>query len=227
MKSRIRSKRHTSYAERFACVPTCVLFAGKQMSEQAQNPLYFLTIWYRPANTMREVIASGKGHGLAVAIAAIFGMLQMARPFVAMEAESFGPFALVGAVGGVFALYFVSMLARNFARWFGGSAELKVVRTAFGLSLLPWTMLWTILFVVLMSGEAPANAEQIYPIFIGLFIYGYVIMLLALSTALNLSALRAFGCLVLSAVVAFFILNMLAVVVMSMLGIQPPVAPAP
>ena len=62
---------------------------------------------------------------------------------------------------------------------------------------------------------------------IGLFIYGYVIMLLALSTALNLSALRAFGCLVLSAVVAFFILNMLAVVVMSMLGIQPPVAPAP
>ena len=126
------------------------------------------------------------------AIAAVFGALQMARVFVAMEAERFGPFALAGALGGVFALYLVSMLARNFARWFGGSAELKTVRTALGLSLLPWTLLWSILCFVLMSGQSPANAEQIYPVFIGLFIYGYVIMLLAMSAALNLSALRAF-----------------------------------
>lgn len=211
-----------------ACVPTCVLFAGKQMSEQAKNPLYFLTIWYRPANTVREVIAAGKGHGLAVAIAAIFGVLQIDSVYRALEAESFGPFALAGAVGGVLVLYFMALLMRNFARWFGGGADLKAVRTALGLSLMPWTLLWGIVFVVAQqSGGDPESVQQLYPIVAGLFIYGYVIMLLASSAALNLSALRAFGCLVLSAVVAFFILNMLAMVIMGMLGIEPPVAPAP
>ncbi len=201
-----------------ACVPTSVLFAGKQMSEQAKNPLYFLTIWYRPANTVREVIAAGKGHGLAVTIAAVFGVLQTARFFVASEADSFGPFALAGAVAGVFLLYFVSMVTRNFARWIGGSAELKAVRTAFGLSLLPWTVLWSILCYLLMSGQSPEQMQQIFPIFTGLFIYGYVIMLLALTAALNLSALRTFGTLVLSVLVTFFIV----VFVMSLLGIEPP-----
>ena len=182
------------------------------------TPFYLLTLWYKPGSTMRGVIASGKGHGVAVTVAALFGVFQMAPIYVRAGAESFGPFAFSGAVAGLVCLYFMAMLARNFARWFGGGGELQQVRVALGIALIPWTLVFAALAVVLLGSSDAEAAAGVFPVFAIGFIYGWVILLLSMSTALGITPLRTFGVLALTFVVAFFFISFVATAVLGMTG---------
>lgn len=182
------------------------------------TPFYLLTLWYKPGSTMRGVIASGKGHGVAVSVAALFGVFQMAPIYVRAGAESFGPFAFSGAVAGLVCLYFMAMLARNFARWFGGGGELQQVRVALGIALIPWTLVFAALAVVLLGSSDAEAAAGVFPVFAIGFIYGWVILLLSMSTALGITPLRTFGVLALTFVVAFFFISFVATAVLGMTG---------
>lgn len=182
------------------------------------TPFYLLTLWYKPGSTMRGVIASGKGHGVAVTVAALFGVFQMAPIYVRAGAESFGPFAFSGAVAGLVCLYFMAMLARNFARWFGGGGELQQVRVALGIALSPWTLVFAALAVVLLGSSDAEAAAGVFPVFAIGFIYGWVILLLSMSTALGITPLRTFGVLALTFVVAFFFISFVATAVLGMTG---------
>lgn len=186
--------------------------------------LPLLTLWYKPGATIRALIANGdlaSGHGVAVLIAALFGVFQMGPIFVRSGADGFAPFALSGAVAGVVVLYFVSLLSRNFSRWFGGSAEVSAVRVALGLSLAPWTLVFAGLFVVLLGASDAASAAGVFPLFVIGFIYGWTIVLLAMSAVLGITPLRTFGVLALSFLVAFFFISFVAQIVLGMMGSLP------
>lgn len=170
---------------------------------------------------MQGLIAAGKGHGAAVYIAALFGVMNMGPIYVRSGETSFGRFALMGAVAGVVALYLVAMLARNFSRWFGGRASLKAVRTALGISLIPLTLLSAILFLVSAMQIDASVVRQWMPLLLGWFLYSYVIVLLSMAAGLGLSVLKTFLCLLLAAVVTTGIMTLL----LSLLGVQPPAMP--
>ncbi|MGB0415840.1 MAG: hypothetical protein ACPGKS_03220 [Coraliomargarita sp.] len=182
------------------------------------TPLYLLRFWYKPGTTMQALIAADKGHGVAVLVAAFFGVFQMGPIFARSGAEGFGPFALAGSVAGVTCLYFMALLARNFSRWFGGSAELRKVRIALGISLAPWTLVFAGLFVVLLGAADAESAAAVFPLFAVGFIYGWVIVLLSMSAALGITPLRTFGVLALTFVVAFFFISFVAQIVLTMTG---------
>ena len=180
-----------------------------------------LQLWYQPRAATRSLLASGRGHGLAVLIAAHFGVFQMGPIHVRSGADSFLPFALAGAVAGVACLYFIALLARNFSRWFGGAAELCAVRTALGISLTPWTLVFAGLFAVLLSASDADSAAGVFPLFVAGFIYGWVIVLLSMSAALGISPLRTFGVLALTCLVAFFFISFVAQMMLSLTGHAP------
>lgn len=195
---------------------------GSSMTDKTNSLHPLLTLWYQPGRTVERVTSAGQGHGLAVVIAAMFGVTVAGSVFARLEDLAFGPFALVGAILGTVFLYFVAMLARNFSRWFGGSAELKPVRTALGLALLPWTLLSVWLLGVLLSGQDASQAQVLFPVYMGLFIYGYVILLLSMTAALKVTVLKTFGTLAITAVIAFFTLNLVASLVLNFFGISVP-----
>ena len=186
----------------------------EEMTVDLKSP-YPLRLWYKPHTTMQGLIAERKGHTAAVVVAALFGIAQSGRVCVGMEQAS--PMAIVaGPLAGVAVLYLTGMLARNFSRWFGGGGELKAARTALGLSMLPWTLLSLVLFVALIRLEDISAAKSlIYFLFIG-FIYGYVILLQAMSAALGLTVLRTFACLVLTFLVAVALLSFVAQILLGL-----------
>lgn len=144
----------------------------------------------------------------ALVVAAAFGLVQSGRVY--LSANDAGPRTLfVGMVGGICGLYLFAWLLRNFARWFGGGAPLVSVRVAIGLALLPWTLLFGMLIFAVTGAENAEHLERFYPLFFAGFVYGYVILLLALAAALQLSVLRAFFCLLFTALVSYVPLALL------------------
>ncbi|MEM1222532.1 MAG: hypothetical protein AAGH40_07185 [Verrucomicrobiota bacterium] len=162
-----------------------------------------ITLWYKPALTMQVLIKSGQGHGWAVFFAALFGIVQSWRFYVASEEASVLIFALGGALG-VIGLFFFGWLLRNFSRWFGASPLLKSVRTALGLSLLPWTVMFAILIGLIGNQNDAGAVAGLFPVFFFVFVYGYVILLLSLAAVFDISILKTFLCLVVTMLVSFF-----------------------
>jgi len=168
----------------------------------------FLRIWYQPRATVAELIASGRGHGIAVSVAALFGVLQATRFY--LSGELFPVFfLLVGAVSGVFGLYLFAWLLRNFGRWFGSSATVAHVRTVVGFSLIPLTLLFGLLVLAVFLVSDVTLISQFYFLFFAGLIYGYIILLLAISTALQLTVLKAFLCLVVTILFSIFPITLL------------------
>jgi hypothetical protein len=176
------------------------------MSE-AINTLYPLTIWYHPARTVRSLNDSGHGHGLALVVAALFGFIQ-ASPLFLSQSEGGVEYFLAGAVFGLSGLYLFSWLMRNFGRWFGAQAQVREVRTGLGLSLMPWLVLFAVLFW-LRQTLGPEALEPFYWLFFLGFVYGYTIILLSLAAALRLSVLKTFLCLIVTFVVSLFPLTLM------------------
>ena len=166
---------------------------------------------------MRAILDAGQGHSTAVLIAAFFGAVQSGR--VSLEQAESGPLPFVlGGLAGVVGLYLFGWLTRNFGRWFGAEAAQHDTRTAIGLGLLPWTLLSMVLSFMLGAELNPEVIVSYAPVFFVVFVYGYVIILLALSAALRLSALKTFLCLVVTVLVSLFPLTLLAQLLVNMFG---------
>lgn len=167
---------------------------------------------------MRGLLDQSKGHAAAVTIAASFGVVQSGRFFLATEAASVG-ILICGAVAGIFGLYLFAWLSRNFGRWFGAvDPKQRDLRTAIGLGLLPWTLLFAALMPLLSSGEEPEAIAGLYPVFFVFLIYGYTILLLSLSAALRISVLKTFLCLAVTVLVSLFPLTLVAQLLANALG---------
>jgi hypothetical protein len=186
------------------------------MTEQT-NPFYVFTLWYKPRQTMQGLIESGGGHLCALMVALLFGLVQAGRYFLSNTAAGMGHFAL-GALAGLAGLYLFGWLLRNFGRWFGGQASLREVRVALGLGLMPWLFLFAALVLWLGRQVAPVDVAAVanyYWLFFLGFLYGYVILLLLLSTALRLSVLKTFLCLIVTCLVSLFPLTLLMQIAVS------------
>lgn len=181
---------------------------------ERNNPIYMLTLWYKPRQTMQGLIQSGAGHLLAVLVAILFGMVQSERFLITNPEAGFSYYA-IGALAGMVGLYLFAWLLRNFARWFGGKATMREVRVALGLGLLPWLVLFFALVLVLGRNVDTASLANAYWLFFLGFLYGYVILLLSLAVALRLSVLKTFLCLIVTFLVSLFPMTLLMQLVAS------------
>ena len=179
----------------------------------------FLTFLYRPAHSMRQLLDSGRGHTFALLIAAFFGIVQFSRllPVKSKPEELMLYLALCGFCG-VVLLFLFGWLIRNFGRWFDASTEQRKVRTALGFGILPWTVLFAILFLMLHYGLNPKLiATKYFSVFLGAFVYGFCILLLSLTAALRLGVVKTFLCIVVTLLFSIFPLTLLAQVLVSYL----------
>jgi len=169
------------------------------------NPLF--TLWYKPGQTLQGLIAAGKGAGAAMLIAFCFGLVLVWPRYATLSAAGPG-LLLLGGSAALAGLFLFSWLLRNFSRWFGApTARLVELRTALGWGLLPWTVLPG--FLLLCITTQGVDDSRMFPFFFAGFLYGFVILLTVLSTALRLSMMQTFFCLILTSLVSIFPLTFL------------------
>ena len=177
------------------------------MTERS-NILFALKLWYKPQQTMQGLIEAKRGHTAALVVCMLFGLVQILPMVITEPAKAINLYA-TGSTSGIFAFFLFGWLVRNIGRWFGGQAEVREVRTAFGLGLLPWLVLFAALGAAIRgSGDSPELAGLFWVFFAGL-VYGYTILLLCLSAALRLSVLKTFFCLVVTIIVSTFPMTLL------------------
>lgn len=170
------------------------------MSE-SNSPSPLITLWYKPGQTLQGLIENGAGHRVALIVAALFGFVQAWPHFVSRESDNPGTL-IVGMLAGLLGVYFFGWLLRNFGRWFGSEAEQVQVRTALGWGLLPTSILLALL--ILCITVVSVGPQMIFPVFFGVILYGFVILLSALSAALRISFMKTFFCLILTFLVSIF-----------------------
>lgn len=177
-----------------------------------------LTFWLKPAASTRTLLASGSGHIWALLIAVGFGAVQSGSVYLRSESPS--PFIFVwGALAGGIGLYLFGLFFRVVGRLFKGDPKPREVRTALGLSLLPWTLLFGWLFWLTQNGQDATVIAKYYPLFFILFLYGYTVLLLSLSVALGLSLWRTFFCIVLTCLGSLFPLTLIAQLIFGASGL--------
>lgn len=168
---------------------------------ESNYPSSLVTLWYKPGQTLQGLIADGKGVNASICIAVSFGLVQAWPSFAAGGSPRPG-LLLVGGALGLAGLFLFSWLLRNFSRWFGSEAKFAEVRTALGWGLLPWTLLFGLLLIIIaLQGE---DASPLFPLFFAALVYGFVILLSALSVALRLSLMKTFFCLIVTFLVSIF-----------------------
>lgn len=177
---------------------------------------FLLTFWFRPARSMRDLLDLQQGHSTALAVAALFGIVQLARLFPVTSDVLIRHGVLYGLIG-VAGLFLFGWLLRNFGRWFGVDVQQREVRTALGLGILPWTILFTGLSLMLASGVSPEFIAVRYSIVLVALIYGFYILLFSLTAALHLSLIKTFLCLTITSLFSFFPLTLLAQLLISYL----------
>ena len=176
----------------------------------SEYTFFLLTFWYRPAYSMRQLLDSRQGHAAALVIAALFGIIQLSRLF-SVKSEKIAWYLVICGFCGIAALYLFGWLIHNFGRWFGVDAQQREVRIAFGLGILPWTIIFAVIFVMLSLGLEPELiAAKYFPIVLGAYIYGFCILLLSLTAALRLSVIKTFLCLTVTILFSLFPLTLLA-----------------
>lgn len=157
---------------------------------------------------MRALLDNEQGQGPAMLIGAVFGLVISMRVYLANETPALSTLML-GVVAGLVGLVLFGWLLRNFSRWFGGQSSLKAARTGLGLGLLPWTVLFAAFLQATQMVQDAAVIEGYFSLFFLFFIYGYFVLLMSLSAALNLSVLKTFLCLVVTILVSIFPLTLL------------------
>ena len=184
----------------------------------SQFPLF--SLWYKPKRTLQGLILDGRGHAAAIVIALLFGGVQGWRFYVSTEPSSPGVL-IAGGLVLLLGLYLYGWLIRNFGRWFQSEAKQSDIRTALGWGLLPWTVMFGALSILMARAEDATQLAGLYPVFFVGFIYGYVVLLLALSAALRISILKTFLCLVITCLVSIFPLTLLAQILIGPVGPTP------
>lgn len=171
---------------------------------------FLLTFWYRPSYSMHMILDSKSGHTTAMAVAAIFGTIQFSR-LPSMTSENRAICLAACGLGGITGLFLFGWLIRNFGRWFGAETQLRAVRTALGLGLIPWTIIFGTMWLMLNSGVDPELIlNQHFPIILVAYIYGFCVLLFSLKAALRLGVMKTFLCLVVTLLFSFFPLTLLA-----------------
>ena len=146
---------------------------------------------------------------MALLVVAFFGIVQSQR-LVFLRGGSTVLHLLAGGFAGIIGLYFFGWLVRNFGRWFGAEAAQRDVRIALGLGILPWTLTFTTIVVLLALGIRGQVIAGYAPVVSVIFVYSCIILLLSLSVALQLSIIKTFLCMVVTALFSVFPLTLLA-----------------
>lgn len=184
---------------------------------EAKESVPLLTLWYKPGRTLQGLIQSGRGSQAALVIVALFGLLQS---FALFRGGAASFILLIGPPVAIGLLFLFGWLMRNFGRWFGAEARPKDLRLALGWGLLPWLLAFGMLAWLSERAVNPADLAGIYPYFFGLFLYGYVVLLVCLQAALRVSFLKTFLCLIVTILVSLFPLTLVAQLILG-----PPPAP--
>lgn len=141
-------------------------------------------------------------HNLAVAITVLFALVQVYPR--AVLADNLIVSLLLAAFLGVVLLYGYGFLVRNFSRWMGGHAPLSAIRTAIGLGLAPWTVLFALALIFQSSLQAVGSMSWVLGGLFSGFVYGFVCLLLLIADVLKLSYLRTLAVMVIAFLVALF-----------------------
>lgn len=177
----------------------------------------YLQIFYRPGLFIEEIVHQAKTHTFALRVAFLFSALQsipiimstgLIDPESGAEGISGGGFiplkVIIGGILGLGIFYIFALALKTFGRWFGAQVESKVVRTALGVGIIPWTVLFLIFFVSITLVDPRLILSQFFPFFFIGFIYGFTILLIALSKTLKIGFLKTFLLFILAYATTFF-----------------------
>lgn len=177
----------------------------------------YLQIFYRPGLYIEEMLSEAKTHTLALRVAFLFSALQsipiiMSTALLGSESAPEGisgggliPLkVIIGGILGLGVFYIFSLALKTFGRWFGANVEAKEVRTGLGLGLIPWTVLFLVFFVSMAVVDPRLIINQFFPVFFVGFIYGFTILLIALSKTLKIGFLKTFLLFILAYATTFF-----------------------
>jgi hypothetical protein len=177
----------------------------------------YLQIFYRPGLFIEEIVHQAKTHTFALRVAFLFSALQsipiimstgLIDPESGAEGISGGGFiplkVIIGGILGLGIFYIFALALKTFGRWFGAQVESKVVRTALGVGIIPWTVLFLIFFVSITLVDPRLILSQFFPFFFVGFIYGFTILLIALSKTLKIGFLKTFLLFILAYATTFF-----------------------
>ena len=161
--------------------------------------LSYFQIFYKPSTCTLNAIKNEKAHAFSLLVVFLFSAIQSLPYWMSqmmesetMPADNTIPFkVLAGGVIGMGIFYLFSFFLRNFGRWFGAQASLQAIRTGLGISLIPWTVLFSLFFLAL-GALGPKAVMQQFPLFFLGFIYGFTIILIAMSKVFNVSAFKTF-----------------------------------
>lgn len=177
----------------------------------------YLQIFYRPGLFIEEIVHQAKTHTFALRVAFLFSALQsipiimstgLIDPESGAEGISGGGFiplkVIIGGILGLGIFYIFALALKTFGRWFGAQVESKAVRTALGVGIIPWTVLFLIFFVSITLVDPRLILSQFFPFFFVGFIYGFTILLIALSKTLKIGFLKTFLLFILAYATTFF-----------------------
>ena len=177
----------------------------------------YLQIFYRPGLFIEEVLSQTKTHTFALRVAFLFSALQsipivMSTGLIDPESGSEGMTGggliplkvIIGGILGLGVFYIFALALKTFGRWFGAKVESKEVRTGLGIGLIPWTVLFLVFFVSMALVDPRLIISKFFPFFFVGFIYGFTILLIALSKTLKIGFLKTFLLFILAYATTFF-----------------------
>ena len=177
----------------------------------------YLQIFYRPGLFIEEVLSQTKTHTFALRVAFLFSALQsipivMSTGLIDPESGAEGMTGggliplkvIIGGILGLGVFYIFALALKTFGRWFGAKVESKEVRTGLGIGLIPWTVLFLVFFVSMALVDARLIISKFFPFFFVGFIYGFTILLIALSKTLKIGFLKTFLLFILAYATTFF-----------------------
>ena len=177
----------------------------------------YLQIFYRPGLYIEEMLSEAKTHTLALRVAFLFSALQsipivMSTGLIDPESGAEGMTGggliplkvIIGGILGLGVFYIFALALKTFGRWFGAKVESKEVRTGLGIGLIPWTVLFLVFFVSMALVDPRLIISKFFPFFFVGFIYGFTILLIALSKTLKIGFLKTFLLFILAYATTFF-----------------------
>ena len=177
----------------------------------------YLQIFYRPGLFIEEVLSQTKTHTFALRVAFLFSALQsipivMSTGLIDPESGAEGMTGggliplkvIIGGILGLGVFYIFALALKTFGRWFGAKVESKEVRTGLGIGLIPWTVLFLVFFVSMALVDPRFIISKFFPFFFVGFMYGFTILLIALSKTLKIGFLKTFLLFILAYATTFF-----------------------
>ena len=199
-----------------------VLVCGDLFFYQIDYMLTYLQIFYKPGSCIENLMNSERAHSIAQLVVFLFSAIQSLPYWMAqvvgtenVPASNTIPFKVIaGGLIGLGVFYLFAFFLRNFGRWFGAQASVKAIRTGLGIALIPWTVLFALFFLAL-GAFGPKGVFQQFPLFFMGFIYGFTIVMIAMSKVFKVGALKSFLILLFTFFVTLWPMNQIFKMVLS------------